>query len=334
MMKRIAVLGCGYWGKNLVRNFHVLESLAAVCDPSASGRERAEQIAPGVAVHADVDSVLADDSIDGVVIATPAATHAALTTRALEAGKDVLCEKPLALRYDEAAAVARLAAERERILAVGHILEYHGAVLALRSLIERGDLGELRYVYSNRLNLGKVRTEENTLWSLAPHDVSIILRLFGESPTTVAASGPSFVTPGVHDVTVLRLSFASGVGAHVFVSWLNPFKEQRLVVVGSERMATFDGVTAELVVHDQRVDLEDGVPSVNRGPGHRVEYDAGEPLAAECRAFLEAIETREGPISDAASALSVLAVLDAASHSLENGGAPERVPAAQPTPIA
>ena len=232
MTKRVAVLGCGYWGKNLVRNFDSLGALAAVCDPAPAGRELAGQIAPDVPVFGKVDDVLADPSIDGLVIATPAATHADVTRHALEAGKDVLCEKPLALQYDEAASVTALARERDLILMVGHILEYHPAILKLRELIEADELGRIHYIYSNRLNLGKVRREENILWSFAPHDIAVILRLVGTLPFQVLSSGGSYITPNVADVTVTQLLFDNGVGAHIFVSWLNPFKEQRLVVVG------------------------------------------------------------------------------------------------------
>ena len=273
MSKRVAVLGCGYWGKNLVRNFHSLSALAAVCDPSEAGRRLAGEIAPGVAVHEAPDAVFADDSIDGIVIATPASTHADVVTSAIESGKDVLCEKPLALGFEDARYVARLAQERGRILMVGHILEYHAAILKLREIIDAGELGKIRYVYSNRLNLGKLRVEENVLWSFAPHDIAVVLRLVGACPSRVVASGSSFVTSVVHDIAVTQLSFDNDVAAHIFVSWLNPFKEQRLVVVGSEKMATFDDVTKKLVLHDQHVDLENGRPVPVKGDGVEVEFD-------------------------------------------------------------
>jgi predicted dehydrogenase len=322
----VAVLGCGYWGKNLVRNFHALGALKAVADVSAAGRATAESIAPGVPVHDRLDAVLADKSITGVVIATPAETHADLCERALRANKDVLCEKPLALRYEDASRVTSLARERERILMVGHILEYHPAIRKLQELILDGQLGRIRYIYSNRTNLGKVRREENILWSFAPHDIAVILRLVGALSFQVVATGGSYVQPNIADVTVTNLLFDNGVGAHIFVSWLNPFKEQKLVVIGSKRMATFDDVRRELVVHEQHVDLKDGEPVPVKGEGMTIPYAADEPLRLECEAFLSAMSSRQLPLTDGESALRVLRVLQAAQRSLVTQGHPVIMP--------
>jgi predicted dehydrogenase len=319
---RVAVLGCGDWGKNLVRNFHALGALAAVADVSPHGRRAAAQIAPGAAIHDRLDAALDDRSIAGVVIATPAETHAELTERALLAGKDVLCEKPLALHYDAARRVHDLAVRRGRVLMVGHLLEYHPAVAKMKELIDSGELGKVYYAYSNRLNLGKVRREENILWSFAPHDLAVLLRLVGALPYQVIAAGGAYLQPDIADVTVTQLLFDSGVAAHVFVSWLNPFKEQKLVVVGSERMATFDDVRRELVLHDQHVDLQDGAPVPVRGAGVAIPYAADEPLRIECEAFLAAIASRRPPLTDGASALRVLRVLEAAQRSLGLRGQP------------
>jgi predicted dehydrogenase len=322
-MTRIAVLGCGGWGKNLVRNFHALGVLDAVVDVSLRGREQATRIAPGVRVLEDPQEVLADPSIAGVVIATPAETHAALTLRALEAGKDVLCEKPLALRLDDAVLTAQVAHDRGRILMAGHILEYHPAIVKLRQLIKTGEFGSLRYIYSNRVNLSKVRREENILWSFAPHDVAVILRLVGAMPTQVLAAGGAYIQPHIADVTVTQMQFPTGIAAHVFVSWLNPFKEQRLVVIGSRRMVTFDDVRGELLMHELHVDLADPVPV--KGEGIRIEYPADEPLRLECEAYLEAIASRRPPLTDARSALDVMRVLTAAQTSLASNGSPVRL---------
>lgn len=319
---RVAVLGCGYWGQNLVRNFHALGALAAVADVSPHGRATAARIAPGVAIHDQLDAALDDRSIAGVVISTPAETHAELAERALAAGKDVLCEKPLALHYDAARRVHELALRRGRVLMVGHLLEYHPAIERLRALVTGGQLGRIRYLYSNRTNLGKVRREENILWSFAPHDLAVILRLVGALPCQVIAAGGAYLQADIADVTVTQLAFDSGVAAHVFVSWLNPFKEQKLVVVGSERMATFDDVRRELVLHDQHVDLQDGEPVPVKGAGARIAYAADEPLRVECQAFLAAIASRTPPLTDGASALRVLRVLDAAQRSLIARGQP------------
>ena len=203
-MKKVAVLGCGYWGKNLVRNFHALGALACVADPAPDAEARAAELAPGVSFDADVSAVLARRDIDGVVIAAPAALHAQLCQQAIRAGKDVLCEKPLALRYEDAKAVADLARQRERVLMVGHILEYHPAILKLRSLIDDGALDEIRYIYTNSLNLGKVRREENILWSFAPHDLAVILRLMGRLPFQLAASADEYHQPNIADATLIQ----------------------------------------------------------------------------------------------------------------------------------
>ena len=323
---RIAILGCGYWGKNLVRNFQALGAVAAVVDPSPTGRATAKQLAPDAAIHEHFETVLNDPAIAGVVIATPAETHADLVGRALLAGKDVLCEKPLALRYEHARHVHDLAVKHGRILMVGHILEYHPAIAKLHELILDGRLGKIRYIYSNRLNLGKVRREENILWSFAPHDLAVILRLLGALPFQVSAAGGAYVQANIADVTVTQLLFDSGVAAHVFVSWLNPFKEQRLVVIGSKKMATFDDVRRELVLHDQQVDLKDGEPVPVKGEGIVVPYAPDEPLRLECQAFLESIVSRKAPLTDSASALRVLRVLQAAQRSLVTQGQPVQMP--------
>jgi len=326
MVKQVAVLGCGYWGKNLVRNFHALGALKRVCDPDPDGQKRAEAAAPGVPFSADISHALDDPDIDGIVIAAPAAQHATLCKQALLAGKDVLCEKPLALRLSDAREVAALAADRDLVLMVGHILEYHPAILKLRDLVAEGAVGEIRYVYSNRLNLGKVRREENILWSFAPHDLAVILRLVGHMPFQVTASGGAYLQPNIADVTVSQLLFANGQAAHIFVSWLNPFKEQKLVIVGSERMATFDDVRKELILHDQRVALEHGHPVPVRGEGTAISYSDEEPLRRECAAFLDAMTTREPPLTDADSGLRVLLLLQALQRSLITHGQPVSLP--------
>lgn len=316
----IAVLGCGYWGKNLVRNFHQLGALAAVADPTPSGRELARQIAPEAQIYADPEAVLGNPEIQGVVIATPAVSHAALMETALRAGKDVFCEKPLALRYEDALRNTQLAEQRGRIAMVGHILEYHPAILTLRTLIAQGELGRIQYIYSNRLNLGRIRREENILWSFAPHDIAVILRLTGELPFQVIASGGSYIQSNIADVTVTQLTFDNGLAAHIFVSWLNPFKEQKLVVVGSRKMIVFDDVHKTLTLYDQRVDVQEGEPIPVKGEGLNLEYASDEPLHLECQAFLEAMATRQPPLTDAHSGLRVLRVLQAAQRSLITHG--------------
>lgn len=320
--RSIAVLGCGGWGRNIVRTLREMGVLHSVADPSENGREQARRIAPETPVHGDPDPLLADPGVRGVMIATPAETHYDMACRALAAGKDVFVEKPLTINVDEARELVQRAAAAERLLMVGHLLEYHPAILKLHELIRGGELGKVRYIISNRLNLGKIRTEENALWSFAPHDIAVILRLVGQHPIEVVATGGSYVTPNIADVTVTQLLFADGIRAHVFVSWLHPFKEQKLVVIGSKKMASFDDITKELVLHDQRVDWEQGEPVPVRGEGTRVAFDAISPLEAECRHFVEAIAARRRPLTDGESGVRVLEILHGAQRSLMTNGQP------------
>jgi predicted dehydrogenase len=321
--RQIAVIGAGYWGVNHVRNFSDLGRLGVVCDSSLESVSRIASRFSGIRTELDPETVFSDDSICGVVIATPAETHFRLAAAALSAGKDVLVEKPLTLNVKEAELLVALARERGRILMVGHLLEYHSAVTRLRELVSSGALGELRYIYSSRLNLGKVRREENILWSFAPHDIAIILRLVGKSPSRVAATGGTYLQPLVADVTMTNLEFRSGVRAHIFVSWLHPYKEQKLVVVGSRRMAVFDDVRPEgkLVVYDQGVEFVNGEAVTRRSDGVVERIDSGEPLREECLHFLQCIETRDQPLTDGESGLRVLRVLEAAELSLAGDGA-------------
>ncbi|MBM4430585.1 MAG: Gfo/Idh/MocA family oxidoreductase [Chloroflexi bacterium] len=322
---QVAVIGCGYWGKNLVRNFAQLGALRMVCDVAEAGRRVAAELVQYAEVVSGVDEVLST-SVEGVVIATPAETHYELTGQALEAGKDVLCEKPLALTYEQGAELVQLAERRGRILMVGHVLEYHPGIVRLLELVRCGELGKVRYIYSNRLSLGKVRREENILWSFAPHDIAIVLRLMGEMPFQVVACGGSYVQPNIADVTVTNLLFDNGVRAHIFVSWLHPFKEQRLVVIGSRKIASFDDVAKRLVLYDQQVDLREGEPIPVKGNGEEVPFPNDEPLRLECQAFLSAMETRVPPLTDGRSGLRVLKVLQAAQRSLVMNGEPVSLP--------
>jgi predicted dehydrogenase len=321
----VAVIGCGYWGRNLVRNFYQLGALTMVCDTTSEGRALAAQLAPGVDIASNIDRVLTA-AVDALVVATPAETHFGLVKRALMAGKDVFVEKPLALTYEQGAGLVRLAEERGRILMVGHVLEYHPAIVRLLELVRGGELGKVHYIYSNRLSLGKIRREENILWSFAPHDVAVILRLMGSMPFQVLACGGSYVQPNIADVTLTHLLFDNSVRAHIHVSWLHPFKEQRLVVVGSHKMASFDDVAKKLVLYDQRVEVQAGQPIPVKGDGEEVVFADDEPLRLECIAFLEAITTRRPPRTDGASGLRVLKVLQAAQRSLVMNGEPVALP--------
>jgi UDP-2-acetamido-3-amino-2,3-dideoxy-glucuronate N-acetyltransferase len=319
---RIAVFGCGYWGKNLVRNLDQLGSLSLVCDPGEEGRRSARKLVPDVEVTADFARAMAREDIDAIAIATPAETHHRLAMKAMEAGKDVFVEKPLALNYQQGLEMEAQAEATGRLLMVGHLLEYHPAVLKLREMLDEGVLGRVNYIYSHRLNFGKVRTEENALWSFAPHDIAVILRLVGEMPVEVTCMGGSYITPTLADVTMSCLHFRSGLKAHVFVSWLNPFKEQKLVVVGDRQMAVFNDVLQEgkLTRYNQQVEVRDGLPVLHSEASEQVALDGTEPLRRECEHFIDCVRYRRQPLTNAASGIRVLRVLQACQDSLERNG--------------
>ena len=317
MAANIAVVGHGYWGKNLARNFFELGALHTLCDENVAALEAVRQKYPGVSFRGDFEGVLADPEIAGVVLATPAVRHYEMARRALLAGKDVFVEKPLALDVKEGAELVRLAAEQKRILMVGHILQYHPAVRELKTLIASGALGRVEYIYSNRLNIGKIRAEENILWSFAPHDISVLLGLLGEEPQTVSCEGGSYLNRDVPDVTLSQFGFANGVRAHIFVSWLHPFKEQRLVVVGSAQMAVFDDTAAEkLVLYPHKVEWKDRIPTAVKSEAVSVPLPNEEPLRNECQEFLDSIGSRRSPLTDGAEGLRVLTVLRACQEAL------------------
>ncbi len=322
MDKNIAVVGCGYWGKNLVRNFAELGVLHTICDSSPETLNRFENLYPDVERETSLEAVLSGDEIKAVVISSPAALHYTMARQALLAGKDVFVEKPLSLKVEEGEELVELAQERGRVLMVGHLLEYHPGIVRLKELVEDGELGNIEYIYSARLNLGRFRTEENILWSFAPHDISAILLLLNDMPYEVSAHGGYYLHSDIADVTVTTMSFGTGVRAHIFVSWLHPYKEQKLVVVGDKRMAVFDDTASEnkLLLYEHGVDWVEGVPESRRGEAVPVEFDLMEPLRIECRHFLECLESRRKPKTDGLSGLGVLKVLDACQRSLEIGG--------------
>ncbi len=317
---RVAVVGMGAWGQNLVRNFSELGALAAVCDSRESIENVCRKDYPSVEFTRDYGAILSDPAITGVAVATPAVTHFQMAKAALEAGKDVFVEKPLSVDVKEGEQLAELAGRAGRILMVGHILRYHPAVIKLQELIQRGALGKINYVYSSRLNIGKIRTEENILWSFAPHDISVMLALLNESPVRVACQGGAYLNSGLYDVTMSQFQFASGVQGHIFVSWLHPVKEQRLVVVGSEQMAVFDDTAEQkLMLYPHKVEWRNRIPTAVKADGQPVPVDKAEPLKQECLHFLECVQTRTRPLTDGAEGLRVLKVLDGCQRSLFSG---------------
>jgi len=315
----VAVVGSGYWGRNLVRNFHALGALRVVCDSN-------EQIlAPLQAQYEDIATtplfaeVLENPTVQCLAIAAPAALHASFVRQALLANKDVLVEKPLALTEEDGKALVQLARQQGRVLMVGHLLWYHPAVIKLKELVDRGELGRLQYVYSQRLNFGRIRREENILWSFAPHDISVMLGLIGEEPERVQAQGGYYLHQQVADVTVTCLTFPSGVCGHVFVSWLHPYKEQRLVVVGDRKMAVFNDLEPQdkLFLYPHTVEWHGNMPVPNQKDAERVLIESLEPLRAECLHFLECVRTRTTPRTDGQEGLRVLHVLQQCQDALE-----------------
>jgi len=323
MKKNIAVIGTGYWGKNLVRNFAALDALYVICDIDKDKLDYFKTKYPEILTTTSFREVLQNDDIKGVVISTPAALHYNMAKEALLNDKDVFVEKPLSLRIEEGKELVQIAEERCNILMVGHILHYHPAVLKLQELVNRGELGKIQYIYSNRLNLGKFRTEENILWSFAPHDISVILMLLGEMPRGVAAHGSSYLNKNVADVTLTTLDFQSGVKAHIFVSWLHPYKEQKLVVVGDKRMAVFDDISDEkLLLYPHEIEWVNRIPVPHMKDAEAVELEMEEPLKEECQHFLDCISSRKTPRTDGREGLRVLEVLQACQESLERMGEP------------
>lgn len=321
---KVACIGAGYWGKNLVRNFDDLGVLGWICDTNPEIQKKLSARYPEAKVTDSLNVVLEDPSVVGVAIATPVQTHGALVRRALEAEKDVLVEKPLCLSVAEGRELVALASKHGRLLMVGHLLWYHPAILKLRELVSAGELGRIQYIYSNRLNLGKIRREENILWSFAPHDLSVIIGLVGEMPELIDAYGGNYLHERIADVTVSILSFPSGTKAHLFVSWLHPFKEHKLVIVGDRKMAVFDDLKPrdKLVLYRHCIGWRDYVPVANEAKAEVVWLDQVEPLRAECSHFIECIVNRSKPRTDGNEALQVLMVLEACQRQLESRDRP------------
>ena len=321
----LALVGAGYWGKNLARNFNALGALHTICDSFAATLDSYASDFGKVERTTELGAVLGNRAITKVAIAAPAARHYELARESLLAGKDVFVEKPLCLDARQGRELVELAGKKGLVVMVGHLLQYHPCIQRLQSLLAEGDLGKLHYITSNRLNLGKIRREENALWSFAPHDLSVILSLAGNLlPERVSCTGESYLTHGVADTTLTAMRFAGGVRAHVFVSWLNPFKEQKLTVVGSNGMAVFDDTRPwgeKLLLHRHYLTWTNGqTPTPAKTRGEAVATAESEPLRNECAHFLECCRDRRKPRTDGLEGLRVLEVLQAAQRSLDNDG--------------
>jgi predicted dehydrogenase len=321
---RVAVAGLGYWGPNIARNVAMLPDaeLAWCCDASEANRDRHAAAFPDARFTGDLDEVLADGSVDAVALATPVPLHAEMAIRVLEAGKHCFVEKPMATNAVDAEAVVAAAESAGRTLMVGHLLEYHPGVVKLKQLIDDGELGRVLYIYGNRLNLGKLRADENALWSLGAHDVSVLLRLAGEEPYEVEARGESYMREGIEDVVFCFLRFPSGLSAHLHLSWLDPHKERRFTVVGEGRMATFDDMALEgkITVYDKGFDQASssyGEYITRSGDIWSPRLSNVEPLRTEIEHFVRSVREGTPPISDGEAGLRVVRVLEALQQSLD-----------------
>lgn len=316
----VALIGCGQWGKNIARNLAQLGALRLICDADvARGSAMAKDL--GADFQPDVSAVLSAPAIKGVAIATPAVTHADIAGKALRAGKHVYVEKPISLTVADARAIAATAHDRGLTLMTGHLLQYHPAFIKVLAMVREGALGKVQYVYSNRLNQGRVRTEENALWSLAPHDISMILAIAGSKPRRVQAMGQAAVQKSIPDLATAELEFEGGLKAHLFCSWLNPYKEHRLAVIGDKAMLVFDDTAAKwedkLVLYRHRVEWKGSVPEFVKAAGEPVAVDKGEPLRDEIEHFLQCVEGNSQCRTGPQEAIPVLEVLAAAQASMD-----------------
>jgi UDP-2-acetamido-3-amino-2,3-dideoxy-glucuronate N-acetyltransferase len=319
----VAIIGGGYWGKNLVRNFYNLNAVKLVCDKSETILSSYKDQYQGIETCLALTDVLSSKEIQGVVIATPAETHFNIARESLLAGKHVYVEKPLVLREEEGLELIELAQKNGRVLMVGHLLQYHPVFIRLKELAHSGELGRINYIYSHRLNLGKIRREENILWSFAPHDISMILSLAREEPENLITTGGNYLHQKIADVTTTHLNFPSGLRAHIFVSWLHPFKEQKLVVIGDKKMAVFDDTQPwpeKLLLYPHQINWKNSLPVPTKADPEKVEIEQQEPLKEECRHFLDCMSNGTQPRTDGREGLKVLEILNASQASLSDQG--------------
>lgn len=317
--KKICVVGAGRWGKNHVRTLHQLGALGGVVESSTEAQSQIRADFPGVEIFSSVDESF-EKNFDGYTVATPAETHAAIATTILRRRKPVLVEKPLAISLNEARTLAALARENQTLLMVGHVMLFHPAIRKMKELIASGKIGKLQYLYSNRVNLGTVRTEENILWSFAPHDISIFQFLIGSMPRRVTSRGAAFLQPSVHDTTITVLEYPENIVAHNFVSWLHPFKEHRLVVIGSKGMLSYEDSSREkqLLFYEKGIDWVKGEPISRDGPTESIPFNKAQPLQEELSYFISNLNAKEPLLSDYRNGLEVLEILEQATSSLSS----------------
>ncbi len=316
----IGLIGLGNWGKNILRTLHELKALRIACDVNGDAVATYRGKFPDIEFTTSPSALIENSDVKAVAIATPAASHYEIARKCLLAGKDVFVEKPLALFSRHARELDQIARDKNRILMVGHLLLYHPAINKIKELISNGTIGRLQYIYSNRLNLGAIRKEENILWSFAPHDISVLQYLIGENPIEVHSTGSIFLQPGIHDVTLTTLRYPQNIHAHIHVSWLHPFKEHRLVVIGDKSMIVFEDSKSDhkLVLYPKGIDWVEGQPRKREGAFQSIEYSSEEALKLELSHFISCIENRTQPLSDGKNGVNVLEILEQAQADLEN----------------
>jgi len=322
LSKNVCVVGAGYWGKNHIRILHELGFLGGIVESNKETLNRFAEQYPDVKGFLSLDEALQDKSFLGFTVATPAKTHYPVAKQAMEAGKHVLVEKPLALEKKHAEELIHLSEKNNVNLMVGHVLLFHPAIKKIKELINKGKIGKLQYIYSNRLNLGQVRMEENVFWSLAPHDISVFQYFTNSFPTSIHASGSAFLQEGIHDSTLTQLKYPSGVEGHIFVSWLHPFKEHRLVVIGTEAMITFEDSSEgnPLKLYAKKIDMENGIPEKIDGPVTLIDYEQKMALTEELQYFVSHLDGKKPNIANGKHALEVTKILIIANKQLENIG--------------
>ena len=317
--KNVCVIGAGYWGKNHIRTLHELGYLGGIVETNQETLNGFSEQYPDVKVYLTIEDALKNKELKGYTVATPAETHYGLAKQIMEAGKHVLVEKPLTLQKDHAEELVRISEQNNVNLMVGHVLLFHPAIKKIKALIDSGKIGELQYIYSNRLNLGQVRTEENVFWSLAPHDISIFQYFTESYPEAIYATGSTFLQKGINDSTITQLKYPNGVDGHIFVSWLHPFKEHRLVVIGSEAMLSFEDSSEgkPLKLYAKKFDIEQGIPEKIDGPVTLIEYEQKMALTEELQYFVDHLDQEKPAISNGQHAYEVIKILVEASKQLE-----------------
>ncbi len=317
--KNICVIGSGYWGKNHIKTLYNLGALYGVLDNNSDSLKKISKQYNDIKIYQSLDVALKDNNIMGFTICTPAETHYKLAKKIIESKKHILVEKPFTLKIEDAEDLVNLSEKNSINLMVGHVLLFHPAIIKIKELIKNGKIGSLQYLYSNRLNLGQIRTKENVFWSLAPHDIAIFQYFTDSYPESIKSNGSAFLQKGIADSTITQLRYSNGIEGHIFVSWLHPFKEHRLVVIGSDAMITFDDTdkSKPLKLYEKNYKMKDGIPEKIDGPVEFIEYKYKKPLTEELKVFIDSIESKKESISNGKHALDVTKILVEASRSLK-----------------